>query len=142
MAHHLQQDQLSPISRRKTSGDENLIPLINIVFLLLIFFMVAGQIQPQDGSDIQPPVADSVDGEAPAVVDVQIDRQNVIRLDGAVVTMTQLELSLAGERYANAEHLIIKADRDVLAVELGVLLDGLRSSGIASIRLLTQKSGS
>ena len=35
--------------RGSLSGEDSLIPLINIVFLLLIFFMVAGQIaQPQD----------------------------------------------------------------------------------------------
>lgn len=136
-----QQGSLRPGAQRKSSGDENLIPLINIVFLLLIFFMVAGQIQPQDGSGIQPPIADSTEGDTPPIVDVQINRQNEIQLDGVAVSMSQLQSALAGERYATAEHLLIKADRDVKAADLGVLLEGLRTSGIASIRLLTQKSG-
>lgn len=136
-----QQDQLGPVSRRKSSGDENLIPLINVVFLLLVFFMVAGQIQSQDGNDIQPPLADSVDGETPPVVDVQINRQNEISLDGQVVSVSQLQAALLEERYADAENLLIKADRDVTAADLGVLLDALRASDIRSIRLLTQKSG-
>ncbi len=119
-----------------------MIPLINIVFLLLIFFMVAGQIQPQDGSDIRPPVAADMEVNTPPVVDVQINRQNEIQLDGVAMSLSDLQRALSGERYANAEQLLIKADRDVKAADLGVLLDGLRQSGIGSIRLLTEKSGS
>ena len=143
MSDYLQsQGQLRSVSRRKSSSDENMIPLINIVFLLLIFFMVAGQIQPQDGSDIRPPVAEDMEADAPPIVDVQINRQNEIQLDGVAMSLVQLQTALADERYANAEHLLIKADRDVKAADLGVLLDGLRHSGIGSIRLLTEKSGS
>ena len=37
---------------RKDNSDDQLIPLINIVFLMLIFFMVAGQISEQDAQYI------------------------------------------------------------------------------------------
>ncbi len=143
MSDYLQsQNQLRAVSRRKSSSDENMIPLINIVFLLLIFFMVAGQIQAQDGSDIRPPVTSDLETDTPPMVDVQINRQNEIQLDGSSMSLEQLQAVMATERYADAEHLLIKADRDVKAADLGVLLDGLRESGIDSIRLLTEKSGS
>ena len=31
----------------KTKNDDNLLPLVNIIFLLLIFFMIAGVVQKQ-----------------------------------------------------------------------------------------------
>ena len=40
-----------------SNSDDNLIPLINIVFLLLIFFMVAGQMQKPLATDITLPVS-------------------------------------------------------------------------------------
>jgi biopolymer transport protein ExbD len=40
---------------KKNDSDDNLIPLINVVFLMLIFFMVAGQIQKSDAIKLQPP---------------------------------------------------------------------------------------
>ncbi len=128
--------------RRKTSSDSNLIPLINIVFLLLIFFMVAGQIQAQDGSDIQPPHADSAVGTTLSAVDIQINRRNEILLDGQTVSPAQLEAALTDIRQEEFEQMLIKADRDVSAKDLGALLDVMRSSGIRNIRLLTQDSGS
>lgn len=142
MIDHGSQAQLRSGTRRKGSSDSNLIPLINIVFLLLIFFMVAGQIQPQDGSDIQPPLAESVDGTTPPLVDIQINRRNEILLDGESVSISRLQEVLKGDGRAESEQLVVKADKDVRADELGALLDALRTSGVMSIRLITQKSGS
>lgn len=128
--------------RGKSSDDSNLIPLINIVFLLLIFFMVAGQIQMQDDSNVQPPSSDTLEGGASTVVDIIITRQNEVMLDGEPLTLEQLEVRLQQERFDGVEHLQIKADRDVKAAELGQLLEVLRLSGMGRIRLLTQTSGS
>lgn len=36
------------------SNDDHLIPLINVVFLMLIFFMLAGQIRASDGLPFFP----------------------------------------------------------------------------------------
>lgn len=43
--------------RRANNGDDNLVPLINIVFLMLIFFMVAGQISKSDAIKVEPPAS-------------------------------------------------------------------------------------
>ncbi|MAZ88646.1 MAG: hypothetical protein CL693_13480 [Cellvibrionaceae bacterium] len=40
--------------QRPGSDDSNMIPLINIVFLMLIFFMVAGKIAARDAADFEP----------------------------------------------------------------------------------------
>ncbi|MEK9713749.1 MAG: biopolymer transporter ExbD [Thalassolituus sp.] len=53
--------------KRKNSSDDNMIPLINIVFLLLIFFMVAGQIQKRPDASINLPALHIDDTQAPAV---------------------------------------------------------------------------
>ena len=56
---------------RKDNSDDQLIPLINIVFLMLIFFMVAGQISEQDAQYIAPPESISetpIDPDAPRVL--------------------------------------------------------------------------
>ena len=40
---------------------ENIVPMINVVFLLLVFFVMTAQIAPPDPFDIAPPEA----GDAP-----------------------------------------------------------------------------
>lgn len=41
-----------PDPKRYTHSDENLLPMINIIFLLLIFFMIAGVIAASDELDL------------------------------------------------------------------------------------------
>lgn len=43
-----------PDPKRYTHSDENLLPMINIIFLLLIFFMVAGVITASDQLNLTP----------------------------------------------------------------------------------------
>lgn len=63
--------RFEPLRRKKTSADDNMIPLINIVFLLLIFFMVAGKIVKQPDSAIELPttylIKDVADNEIMAL---------------------------------------------------------------------------
>ena len=40
-------DMKIKIKRNKTNNEDNLLPLVNIIFLLLIFFMLAGVIAKQ-----------------------------------------------------------------------------------------------
>ena len=42
---------------------EPVLPLINVVFLLLIFFMVAGQLAPRPEGDVEAPDSASADTE-------------------------------------------------------------------------------
>ena len=44
---------------RKTKKDLNLIPMINIIFLLLIFFMLTGVIQEKSQLDIKRPSSEN-----------------------------------------------------------------------------------
>lgn len=41
--------------RMSPSEGENVLPLINVVFLLLVFFMVAGALERADIYDVEPP---------------------------------------------------------------------------------------
>jgi biopolymer transport protein ExbD len=47
---------------RPKSDDERILPLINVVFLLLIFFMLAGKLASSDPFEIAPPRSDSAGG--------------------------------------------------------------------------------
>mgnify|MGYP001226358493 CR=1 FL=1 len=53
-------------AQKTTSIDDRIMPLINIVFLLLIFFLVAGVIKDVEPVDVDPPasVAEAESDEA------------------------------------------------------------------------------
>ena len=55
--------------QKKKARSPNLVPLINIVFLLLIFFMLTGTLKRSDIFDISPPESSTgADAEAPELV--------------------------------------------------------------------------
>ena len=45
--------------RRAPNRSENIIPMINVVFLLLMFFMLSAQVAPPDPFDVEVPVSEA-----------------------------------------------------------------------------------
>ncbi|MEH6493913.1 ExbD/TolR family protein [Halopseudomonas sp.] len=130
---------------RKDNSDDQLIPLINIVFLMLIFFMVAGQISEQDAQYIAPPESISetpIDPDAPRVL---IDADEVLWLNDQEITLEALEAPLvaAFEQAADPEQfsIAVKADGDVPVETLQAVMRSIKAAGFRRITLLTQPSG-
>lgn len=124
------------LPRRGRRGDTGMIPLINIVLLLLIFFLLAGRID--DGpnrQEIRPPTSASEKSVPHPSVIVSLDTKGRLTLNGADVSFEMvgpaLEFALAGE----GRRVALKVDRDVTADTLDRLLDVVREQGIATVTL-------
>jgi biopolymer transport protein ExbD len=124
-----------PSSRR--DAEENLIPLINIVFLLLIFFMVAGRLAPNDPVVVHPVSSRSPDSGQSTSTMLIIDRQGTLWLNGAPVDHTTLVSRLAETPRADGQPLQIKADAEVPAARVMDILAQLRAAGAEQLELLT-----
>lgn len=125
-----------PESSRRSQGEENLIPLINVVFLLLIFFMLAGFATP-DLFRVDPPTA--------AVDTRPEDHEHVLLLaaDGRLalgeeaIEPDALPQKLRALLESDPEARIkLKADAEVKSPLLLDTLDRLREAGIERIVLL------
>lgn len=81
----------------------NLTPMIDVVFLLVIFFMVGAKFSESEGRiDVSVAAAGQLQSIArtPDERLVEVDENNVISLDGNVVTKQQLSETLRAQ-YAN-----------------------------------------
>lgn len=92
--------RLPPGIPHRRAAEIGLIPLINVVFLLLVFFMIAGRIGPPDGLDVEPPGARAAapasaasGASVPPVLVLAADGR--LALDGAVVAEDGLASALA-----------------------------------------------
>lgn len=120
------------------SSDNSLIPMINIVFLLLIFFMIAGQIQNSLPADILLPEGEtgkSADGEQ---LELHYSADGRISLNGKQLTLTQLDQ----QRISTQANWILVADKAVTAKQLDSILRQLQEVGIVSLKLMTQRATS
>ncbi|MBK1697774.1 ExbD/TolR family protein [Rhodovibrio salinarum] len=116
---------------------ESTIALINVVFLLLIFFMLAGQLRQSPPFEVAPPRSDSEDAadNSPATLAVGTDGQ--LALGGARVTLETLTKALGERDGGIPERLRLKADSQVPATRVIALMSELRAAGVKRISLLT-----
>ncbi|NKN32792.1 ExbD/TolR family protein [Marichromatium bheemlicum] len=128
----------------RPSSDDQLIPLINVIFLMLIFFMLAGHIAPSDPIEIEPPRS----SEAPEAQPPQPEQRTLLiatdgrlALDGNALSPPQLQRRLAAWREAvPTGTLRIKADARLSAGQLQETLTLLRELGIEHITLLATQA--
>lgn len=125
-------------AKRRAGGDEDerILPLINIVFLLLIFFMVVGRLSAADPFEIVPPRSAS-EGEPPnEPFLVAIGPAGELALNGELIDEEALleQLAVAG---AGAQEVRIKSDGRATALSVVALMERMRTAGIASVRLMT-----
>jgi biopolymer transport protein ExbD len=131
-----------PAAERDPDRQDRLIPLINIVFLLLAFMLLAGTFRAADTLSVEPPEArasGTIDRESLMLyldssgnIALGKDRMNV---DEAISQVKiQLQEDPDGELH-------IKADRSVTAAQILPLLRKCADSEIMSIRLIAVRRG-
>lgn len=130
-----------PDPQRREQGD-NLVPLINIVFLLLIFFMLAGTFTRPELFRVEPPRSLSEALPAEEALDLLVAADGRLALDGEAVSDDSLVPALRQIRQGDPQmRLQIKADADTPSRRLMAVMDLLRQAGVEKLRLLTVQGG-
>lgn len=132
-------------AQRQPQSDDNLIPLINVVFLMLIFFMVAGQIQRSDAQKIDPP--DSISEQAMQKqnrVELLVTSSGDLYLDGQAIALQalskELQIHLAKASNPQVFTVQVKVDGALDVAQLQSTLRSIKAAGLLRISLITQKA--
>ena len=124
---------------RKKKDDEpdiSIAPLVDIVFLLLIFFMVTSHYDIAAGVQIKlPKVTKRVaEPDAETRVDIIVDKDANIYLDGKKIDIKALKSRLSAEvKKRGMLNLVLQADADVRHGKVVEIMDIAKSAGINSI---------
>lgn len=115
----------------------DLVPLINCIFLLLIFFLLTSNFIFQSGIKINLPraVTSEVLQEKTAIITITSD--NRFYLNQAPVTFIELKSKL--EKMSAIEPILIKADRDAALNKIVNIWDFCRSLGIKQVNIATNQ---
>lgn len=126
--------------RRTTSDDDRILPLINVVFLLLIFFMLAGQLAASDPFVIEPPKSQSNSQNSPQDMLILVSADGRFALDGIEMSEAAV-VAAAAQRLKQAKDgtvmLRLKVDGKKAAKEVVYLMQRLREAGFHRLKLLT-----
>ncbi len=127
--------------RRRASDDDRILPLVNIVFLLLIFFMIAGRLAATDPFEIAP-IRSAAEAEPPAAPPlVLFGADGRLALDGEVMDEPALLAAVAARMGEGESEVRLKADGAAAAEDLVRLLAALKATGAKTARLLTVPAG-
>lgn len=121
-------------SQAKPSSDDNMIPLINIVFLLLIFFMVAGQIKAQPDQAITLPSTAQLESAQAQILRLELFADGQLMLNGELIEVASLRSKIDLE---SAGSIALFADARVTAKQLDELLSEFADTPQWSIELYT-----
>ncbi|MCG7965465.1 MAG: biopolymer transporter ExbD [Candidatus Thiodiazotropha taylori] len=127
--------------RRHSTHVLNLTPLIDIVFLLLVFFMLTAHFIEDEAIDIQLPEAfssqPSQDNE-PLVITLL--PSGAIMLDGEPTPLEQLDETLSAMLHANSKRMVqLKGDQAAQFGQAIKIIDAARRAGAESLDILTDK---
>ena len=125
--------------QKKRARSPNLVPLINIVFLLLIFFMLTGTLKRSDIFDISPPESSTgADAEAPELV-LLISKSNKLALNNQNIEFSELNTKLLNiiQEYPIQE-VLIKADGKANSGTLSKVINIMREAGIKRAAIVTK----
>jgi len=118
----------------------SLVPMINVVFLLLIFFLVAGTVEKVDVIDVQLPEAQSGEVLEEGPIQILMGHYNEIIVNDQPMELNDIESWLLPMLKENPERVItIKADARMPANQMIEMLDRLKAAGGKNISLTTQE---
>ena len=125
--------------RQRIRHGINLVPLINIVFLLLIFFMLSSTLITPDKFDIQLPESDKGDSHESVPIVILLRGDGTIALNNVAASLTELSDLLVSEIEAGAPpELMVRADASANTKDVVAVLRQAKIAGIEAVALATQ----
>jgi len=124
--------------KKREYDDDGLLPLVNIIFLLLIFFMIAGVIEKRIvKDDIELPAADLNRFENKEVTKIFVNKKNIFFINNEVADINKIDSYI---KLNKINEVVIVADRTLYVNDVNFLLTKLHENNIKKIKLLSNRN--
>ena len=129
-------------ANKKKKGEVNLTPMIDIIFNLLIFFLITAVIS-QKGLNIKLPSADSAEKRPPKSLEISITADKKIIFDGKEITEKQIFEKLKEEKNRPAEEkfdiVTLKSDENAPFGLFVTVMDSARKLGFDNLVIAAER---
>ncbi len=127
--------------RRRSSRVPNLTPLIDVVFLLLVFFMLTSHFVREEALNVELPSAAS--GNAlnnDEVLEIVVDAQNRLQIRNHFVDAAELESVIRSALTDMSQRTVrLRGDRQATLDVTVKVLDAARSAGADGVDIVTEE---
>ena len=125
---------------KREYDDDSLLPLVNIIFLLLIFFMIAGVIEKRIiKDDIELPSADLTKFDNKEITKIFINKNNEYFINDELIEIGNINQYIKANK---KNEVVIIADKSLFINDINLLLIKLHENDIKNIKLLSSRNGS
>ena len=116
-----------------------LTPLIDVVFILLIFFMLAGELAASDPFEVAPPYSTNENEISPRDLVVFLGADGTLAVGDQIVERNALAQAVAAQLNGEAPPGVwLKADGEADSTEVIAVMEVLRAAGIERLKIVTQ----
>lgn len=127
---------------RRQSGNVaeiNMTPLIDMVFILLIFFIVTSSFVKEAGVDVNRPTAKTAVKKELANIMIAITAEGEINMDGRTIDRRAVRANVERMHAENPEgSVIILADEDAKTGILIEVMDQARLAGVSNVSIAAE----
>ena len=118
----------------------NMTSMIDIVFLLIIFFMIVSQISETNKEQIELPALSAQLEQQPAKMTVNINADSEVIVSGESIGINQLQAMVSQELAAvdgntNRLFVTLRVDRNALTDRANEVMEILNGAGIPGVRV-------
>ncbi|MBD3315081.1 MAG: biopolymer transporter ExbD [Chitinivibrionales bacterium] len=122
------------------AAEINMGPLIDMVFILLIFFVVTTNFNRQTGVDVSKPKAQTAVSQGQKTLLVGVTREGTIHVYGRQVTPERLQALVKQEVTKNPEmSVVIIADQDAAIGKAVVVMDKCALAGANKVSIAAEQ---
>ncbi len=127
--------------RKAVKTDINLTPLIDIVFLLLIFFMLISNFVKEQSLDIELPQSSKTkEINDDKTIIVSIDKSSQLYINGMKTTKFFFQASLKGQlETSKTKEVYINGDKSSQLQDIIYIMDIAKKSGAKSVSIKTEQ---
>ena len=134
---------ISAARRANTKNLElNIAPLIDMVFILLIFFLVTTSFLKETGVDISRPTASTAVSKAKTTILIGVTRENTVHIDRRQVDVRAVRANVERALAENPEgSVVIVADRESQTGTVITVMDACRLAGADNVSIAADRGG-
>ena len=118
----------------------NLTPMLDVVFIMLIFFIVTASFVKESGLDVNRPDAPTAVKKENANILVAIGSNNEIVVFGVICSSVSVRANIERMHAENPEgSVIIQADKKAFTETLVTVMDAARQAGVFNVSIAAEE---
>ena len=130
------------LRRREHLSEMDISPLIDVVFILLIFFMISTTFVKDMKIDVKRPSAASAEIAPSKAIRVYVERGGSVHIEGQPVKPWILQSRVRDYiKAGRTGTVLVVADRQTVAERLVDVIDQCRMGGATDVAVATEKEG-